>query len=152
MNLGDQIAIFRKAKSMTQEDLAQILNVSNQAVSKWESNQCCPDIQLLPQLADIFEVSMDNLFGREESKKKGKNVSDLPWEDDNTVRVVVYIGHELQQEQKCEEAETVRFSYDGAVMNVTSALSVTCGDVAGNVYAGASVICNKIGGSTFSPS
>lgn len=62
--LNEQIALIRKKKGMTQEELAKNLGVSNQAVSKWESAHCCPDVQLLPQIADCFGVSIDELFGR----------------------------------------------------------------------------------------
>ena len=63
---GERIASLRKARGMTQEALARRLGITNQAVSKWESDQCCPDIMQLPALADIFEISMDALFGRQE--------------------------------------------------------------------------------------
>ena len=49
MTLGTQIALLRKNHSITQEALAQRLGVTNQAVSKWESGQSCPDIALLPR-------------------------------------------------------------------------------------------------------
>lgn len=65
MTLGNKIASLRKQAGLTQEALAQRLEVTNQAVSKWESDQCCPDILLLPKIADIFGISMDELFGRE---------------------------------------------------------------------------------------
>lgn len=65
MKLNEQIAYFRKQKNMTQEELATRLGVTGQAVSKWESGQCCPDVSLLPTLADIFAVSIDTLMGRE---------------------------------------------------------------------------------------
>ena len=58
MTIGMQIAGFRKKYSMTQETLAQKLGVTNQAVSKWESDICCPDVMLLPKLAEIFEISL----------------------------------------------------------------------------------------------
>lgn len=61
--LNEQIALLRKARGITQEELAQALGVSNQAVSKWESAQCCPDIQLLPDIAAFFGVSIDQLMG-----------------------------------------------------------------------------------------
>ena len=56
---GQRIAALRKERGMTQEALAQKLGITNQAVSKWESDQCCPDIMQLPALADIFEISLD---------------------------------------------------------------------------------------------
>ena len=62
--LNEQIAFLRKAKGTTQEELAKALGVTNQAVSKWESSQCCPDIQLLPDIADYFGVSIDYLLER----------------------------------------------------------------------------------------
>ena len=61
--LNEQIVLLRKAKGITQEELAQVLGVTNQAVSKWESAQCCPDIQLLPDIATYFDVSVDQLMG-----------------------------------------------------------------------------------------
>lgn len=63
MTLHNQIAFLRKQHHMTQEDLAQKLGVTNQSVSKWESGQCCPDIGLLPVIADLFSVSIDELLG-----------------------------------------------------------------------------------------
>ncbi len=63
MKLNEQIAFLRRQKEMTQEELAKALNVTNQAVSKWEAGACCPDISLLPELAEIFEVSVDALLG-----------------------------------------------------------------------------------------
>ncbi len=66
MKLNEQIAFLRRQRNMTQEELASALGVTNQAVSKWESSQCCPDIQLLPALAKLFEVSIDELMGYKE--------------------------------------------------------------------------------------
>ena len=64
IKINEQIAFLRKQKGLTQEELAIALGVTNQAVSKWESAQCCPDIQLLPAIADLFGVSADELLGR----------------------------------------------------------------------------------------
>lgn len=63
IKINEQIAFLRKQKGLTQEELANALGVTNQAVSKWESAQCCPDIQLLPDLAKLFDVSVDELLG-----------------------------------------------------------------------------------------
>ena len=60
--LNKNIVYLRKQKQMTQETLAEKLNVSRQAVSKWESGLTEPDIQTLIQLSEIFEVSLDELI------------------------------------------------------------------------------------------
>ena len=61
--VGAIIAKLRKGKNVTQEELASKVCVSSQAVSKWE-NGGMPDAELLPRIADFFEVSIDTLFGR----------------------------------------------------------------------------------------
>jgi transcriptional regulator with XRE-family HTH domain len=61
--LHEVIQSLRKQRGITQEELAGHFNISNQAVSKWESGQSCPDITLLPRLASFFGVSVDELLG-----------------------------------------------------------------------------------------
>ena len=60
--IGKRIANLRKEKQLKQDDLAQMLGVSPQAVSKWENDQTCPDITLLPDLAKILGVTVDELL------------------------------------------------------------------------------------------
>ena len=62
MNIGNKIKILRKQRGITQEQLAESIGVSFQAVSKWENNIALPDITLAPLLASYFSVSMDELF------------------------------------------------------------------------------------------
>ena len=62
-NFGETIRKFRKQKEMTQEQLAEYLNISTQSISKWETNLTLPDITLIPMLANIFDVSTDVLLG-----------------------------------------------------------------------------------------
>ncbi len=142
MTIGNRITERRKALGLTQEALAQKLGVTNQAVSKWESDQCCPDIQLLPQLADALGISIDQLFGRSAPEKIVRQ--DLPWADDSTLRAVLYIGHTLVDGHK--EAKNITFTYEGPALNVTSAFAVRCGDVEGDVDAGTDVNCGDVGG------
>ena len=68
--LADNIARFRKSKGYTQEELAGKLNISSQAVSKWENSQSLPDICLLPVLAGILETDIDTLMGYIPGKKR----------------------------------------------------------------------------------
>lgn len=60
--IGKRIKELRKKNGMTQERLADILGISFQSVSKWENNIALPDITLVPQLAQIFGVTTDDLF------------------------------------------------------------------------------------------
>ncbi len=62
VDIGQRIRQYRLLKSMTQEQLAQRLNLTPQAVSKWENGATMPDIQLLPELSVLLGVSIDALF------------------------------------------------------------------------------------------
>ena len=63
--LGKRIVENRKRLKLTQEQLAERLGVTAQAVSKWENDQSCPDITMLPKLAEVFGITTDALLGRE---------------------------------------------------------------------------------------
>lgn len=67
--LGKRIMEHRKRLGLTQDALAEQLGITAQAVSKWENDLSCPDITMLPKLAEIFGVSTDQLLGREEPEK-----------------------------------------------------------------------------------
>lgn len=60
--LGNRIAMLRRKKELKQDALAEMLGVSPQAVSKWENDQSCPDISLLPKLSQILGVTVDELL------------------------------------------------------------------------------------------
>lgn len=60
--LGKKISDLRRAKGITQEEMAEKLGVSPQAVSKWENDNCCPDIMLLPKIAKMFGITVDELL------------------------------------------------------------------------------------------
>lgn len=66
--LGSRIAEYRKAKGITQDQLAEHMGVSSQAVSKWENDLSCPDIALLPRLADYFGITIDKLLRGENNQ------------------------------------------------------------------------------------
>lgn len=80
MTIGKNIAELRKYNCMTQEQLAEILGVSAQSISKWENDVSMPDIMLLPTIAGCFNISVDELFGGKKAKEKRKAVDydDIP--------------------------------------------------------------------------
>ena len=75
--IGSRIAQGRKAKGYTQEEFSQLLDVTAQAVSKWENDISCPDIQLLPKIAEILNMTTDELLTgkKTEQSKEQKTVN-----------------------------------------------------------------------------
>lgn len=140
--LGNIISAQRKKLGLTQEQLAQKLDVTNQAVSKWETDQSCPDVAMLPRLAELFEISMDELFGREIPVRE--TVQDLPWEDDDAFRIVLYQGRKLLRKSK--NAKQYTFTYEGPVQDIYCDLNMECGSVGGNAVAEGYIECGDVGG------
>ncbi len=70
MDFGINLKKLRKAKNLTQESLAECLNVSPQTISKWENGLSMPDVSLLPVLADYFQVSVDSLLMHDVSTRQ----------------------------------------------------------------------------------
>jgi len=68
--LGEKIKELRKRDGRKQEDLANVLGVTTQAVSRWESNVCYPDMNMIPAIANYFHVSIDSLFGYNNDRDK----------------------------------------------------------------------------------
>ena len=118
MSLGKNIAKFRKEKGWTQSELGEKLGVSNQAISKWESEMNMPDVLLLPALADLFGCYIDELFQRNVIPEKESGFS-LTWENDDVIRCVVFKGHEMLKSED-DITKNVTFEIAG------NALSVVC--------------------------
>ncbi len=72
MSFGQTIKTLRHNSNMTQEDLAELLSISPQAVSRWETDAAMPDISLLPPLANLFNVTTDHLLGMETYQKDAR--------------------------------------------------------------------------------
>ena len=175
--LGENIARLRKEKGMTQEDLARELNISYQAVSKWENGVSSPDISNIKLLAQFFGVSIDMLFGlellpqreaetpappaKDETEEIAQPIeaspcrsascddddSFLPWDDDNTLRAVLFRGRQLVSAEEIERklfGRGVTLEYSGEALNVFSFFDVKCEDVSGNVEAGGDVNCASV--------
>lgn len=70
--LGGKIAMLRKEQGLTQAELAEKMNVTDKAVSKWERDLSCPDIGTLPKLAEIFGLTMDELMQAKTARAGGK--------------------------------------------------------------------------------
>ena len=136
MSIGDSIARFRKEKGWTQAELGEKLGVSNQAVSKWESGMTMPDVMLLPSLADLFGIYIDELFSREvKAVTHYELCTELPWPDDTVIRGVVCEGRKILQCNSLVDRFT--FEIKGDAKNVKSECNIEVnGFVSGGCEAG----------------
>ena len=88
MYIGNTILELRKQKHMTQEELAAQLGVTAAAVSKWENNYTLPDILMLCALADLFDVTTDDLLGRTAMVKEAVVVAESEKLAESIIQVV----------------------------------------------------------------
>ena len=99
MNISDRIQALRKAKGMSQEQLADAIGVSRQAVSKWESEQATPDLEKVVIMSDLFEVTTDYIL---------KGIEPVEEKDHKTMADV--IDQKILTEDNGQRAKTV-FKY-----------------------------------------
>lgn len=76
-SIGETIAYLRKEKGMTQNELAEKMNVTDKAVSKWERDLSCPDINTISKLADILDVSVEELLKAKKKENSNTKMKDL---------------------------------------------------------------------------
>ncbi len=116
LSFGNRIAYYRRLNAMTQEELSYKLNVSPQAVSKWEQQLSSPDIMLLPFIAKVFHISIDELFGKKINTEPVFSLIDtMPWEDDNKIRFAVFQGKKLFSQSETELSDglnTINIHFD----------------------------------------
>lgn len=122
--LGNRISALRKKKGLKQEELAAALGVSGQAVSKWENDQTCPDISLLPRLAQVLGVTVDHLLTGEEPHKEARIV---PAEERKDIKDMML---RIMVEEK--KGNTVRVSIPMALVQVAMDIGMELPQVSGN--------------------
>lgn len=122
--IGKRIAALRREKGLKQEDLAKALDVSSQAVSKWENDQSCPDISLLPKLAKLLGVTVDVLLSGEEEKTTTVLVPEEERKDikDMMLRVVI----------DSTQGDKVRINVPVALLQVGVETGMNMFEVSGN--------------------
>lgn len=131
--LAANIQKYRKKSGLTQEELAENLGVTFQAVSKWENAKSAPDIKLLPEMAELFGCYIDELFSREvKTEVHYDHCPQFPWYDDDMLRGVVCLGRKVLQ---ITEGITDKFTFElkGDPKSVQSECNIF---VEGNVSGG----------------
>lgn len=163
-NIGKNICEMRKAAGLTQEALAAKLGLSYQAVSKWENGLSCPDLALIPAIAEIFGTDINSLFGFSSPAASVHAVPGLPWEDDDTLYIALFQGHRLMEDYSAElkerlekpivihgEAKNINCAmnlrlYGGVEGDASAGGNLTADGIGGSVTAGGNVTCDAIGG------
>jgi transcriptional regulator with XRE-family HTH domain len=122
--LSQRLQSLRKSKKWTQEELADFLNVSGQAVSKWETGQSYPDITIMPTIASLYGVDMDYLFG----KTRGAQLETVPPSYENLPLAHNYEGMACysSKEVKAAEGPAVTFT-DGSTAELAGRLIINKG-------------------------
>ena len=122
--IGKRIAALRREKGLKQEDIARALDVSSQAVSKWENDQSCPDISLLPKLAKLLGVTVDVLLSGEEERTQTVLVPEAERKDikDMMFRIVI----------DSADGDKVRISVPVALIQVTMDTGMNMFEISGN--------------------
>lgn len=150
--IAENIQRLRKERNVTQEILASALEISVQAVSKWETGASLPDIMQLPRIAKFFGVTIDYLFYNEGKNQQVIN-DELP--DDDTLRIVQFrgnkmLGHDTWDQDKSINLKIPDFLNGGdskIVLNTEIwGKAVINGNIGGNAECGSELNCGNIGG------
>ena len=122
-DFGKRLAEMRRAKSMTQNDLAEKLSITPQAVSKWERGEGYPDITIFPEIACALGVSVGELFGE---RTKTRDVPDEYYE--GLALVTVFGNFACYSDKTAERIDETRVDFtDGSYADLLENLVVNCG-------------------------
>lgn len=166
IKICENIKRLRKDKNISQEVLANKVNVSVQAVSKWETGQSLPDISVLPEIAEFFGISMNELFFGS-SGNNDLNLTDIPsdgnlyivqvkdgkvlgrdlWEKDRPISISSDLLKKVKSELNIWGSVIVNGDVYG---NISSEEDVTCSDVHGVIAAEGNVTAGDVSGSVSS--
>jgi transcriptional regulator with XRE-family HTH domain len=151
-NLRNNLLRLRKDRGVTQDVLAVALDISVQAISKWETGVSLPDIMQLPRIAKFYGVTIDYLFYHEGNEQPVIN-GDLP--DDNKLRIIQFYGNKMLGADLWEKDKNIELKIPedrfgqraGAELNVEVWGNASIyGDIRGNAECGATLNCGNIGG------
>ncbi len=118
------MAELRRVKGMTQDEVAEELGVSAQAVSKWENDVSCPDIMLLPHISELFQVTIDELF----SKESKALVTIVPEEERKDIDKMM-----LKVVVNSKKGDRVRVNLPIALVKIAYEIGMQLPEVSGNM-------------------
>ncbi len=128
-NLGRRIAYYRKEKGLTQKDLADYLNISYQAVSKWESGKSLPTIEMLYEISHLLNVTIDSLINENAWKNRRITYWDTGLDSErlhNFKKQIMSLNSEDERMVSANYADAVLFKMDTSQMEEPIYSCVTC--------------------------
>lgn len=150
-----QFKEYRKSLNISQEEIAERLNVTSQAVSKWECDKSYPDMEMLIEISELFDISLDTLI-------MGKDISKIAigLPEDDTVRVALCRGNRVLEAGEASNSIKVKLespvekieiwgsaNIDGDIYgSIKAGGGINCDKVEGNISAGASINCDEVTG------
>ena len=121
INLSQNLKRLRHDKEMTQEDLAKVLGISFQSISKWERGDGYPDIELLPVIANYFEITVDTLLGNDIISKENKIRTYR-----NDYECAFYVDKSLQNMYDTAVLAYAEYPYEWGVIDIMAHALVYC--------------------------
>ncbi len=124
--LGQRISTLRKQNELTQDALAEKLGISPQAVSKWENDQTCPDITLLPKLSKVLGVTVDELLTGENTETMPETRL-VPLEERKDINDMMF-----RIVMESSDGTTVRVNFPVKLMQIAVDTGIAIAQVSGN--------------------
>lgn len=145
IKIGNVIRQLRKANEISQETLAEKMNVTVQAVSKWENGLSIPDVSLIPEIAEHFGVTTDYLFFGEDKKSSDPGIP-----NDGNLYIVQamngkILGCEQWQSEKIIRLELTPEYSDKISLSIWGSAEIK-GNVSGGVSSEGNVFCGNVSG------
>jgi transcriptional regulator with XRE-family HTH domain len=151
-NISNNIQRLRKERNVTQDVLAAALEISVQAISKWETGASLPDIMQLPRIAKFFGISIDYLFYNEGSSQPE---SDFGLPEDDKLRIIQFRGNKILGKDLWDKNKSINMKIPDEYNNGNQKTELNVeiwgnanidGDVNGNADCGGGLECGNIGG------
>lgn len=151
-NLKNNLIRLRKERNITQDILATSLDISVQAVSKWETGVSLPDIMQIPRIAKFYGVTIDYLFYNEGNDML-EICNELP--DDNKLRIIQFYGKKMLDAQLWEKDKCINLNIPESINKNLSSIELNVeiwgsanvtGDIGGYVECGGGLNCSNIAG------
>lgn len=153
LHISSNLSYLRKQLQWTQDGIAEQLGVSFQAVSKWENSLAYPDITLLPEIAKLFQITIDDLLLTDLSAQTDRTPAQASIQEPAEPAASDADHYSIKLFHNGSEAasfpywtKSIEVQLSGKINNVDSALSIQCDAIGGNATAGGNINCDDISG------